>query len=433
MPSVQSSPISGVLLLYRLPTWQPNPPTISEHVDAFQRYSEFKVWTVNAAWGFPKGLERLRFRIIVLHYSANLDLSGTPFSRYLDESSSSYKIAFFQDEHHMCQRRFEFIDRYDIDCVYTLLEGPEFEDVYRKHTNVRKIVYNIPGYVSDEMVVAAQRYSIPGDQRRFDVRYRGRRLPFYMGNGAQEKHEIALGFKERSNGLGLKLDLEIDEEKRKNGDAWYRFLADSRAVLGVEAGVSIFDTTDEVREQHDRLLAETPDIGFEEMTEQLLAPWEDLVYYRTISPRHFEAAAFRVCQVLFEGKYSGIMQPMVHYIPLKKDFSNFDQVVRQLKDASLRHELTENAHRDLIASGKYSYERFIQSFDTELKTEGLTPEVAADEVHAATRSLRSGSVLRFASRIPYILLVYPYPGRHVRFRGRDRVERLFRSVLKHRS
>jgi len=70
-----------------------------------------------------------------------------------------------------------------------------------------------------------------------------------------------------------------------------------------------------------------------------------------MSPRVFEAAAVRSCQILFEGRYSGILEPMVHYIPLKKDFSNFEEVLRRYRDESIRRELTENAHRDLIASG----------------------------------------------------------------------------------
>jgi len=37
---------------------------------------------------------------------------------------------------------------------------------------------------------------------------------------------------------------------------------------------------------------------------------------------------------------------MVHYIPLKKDFSNFEEVMRMYRDESLRRELTENCYRD---------------------------------------------------------------------------------------
>ena len=63
-----------------------------------------------------------------------------------------------------------------------------------------------------------------------------------------------------------------------------------------------------------------------------LGRWDDNFSYRTISPRHFEAAAFRICQVMFEGEYSDVLRPMVHYVPLKKDFSNFDQVVELITD-----------------------------------------------------------------------------------------------------
>ena len=73
-------------------------------------------------------------------------------------------------------------------------------------------------------------------------------------------------------------------------------------------------------------------VTLEALQEGALGRWDHNFSYRTISPRHFEAAAFRICQVLFEGEYSGVLRPMVHYIPLKKDFSNFDQVVGLIGD-----------------------------------------------------------------------------------------------------
>jgi hypothetical protein len=74
------------------------------------------------------------------------------------------------------------------------------------------------------------------------------------------------------------------------------------------------------------------------------------------------------------------MQPMVHYIPLEKDFSNFEDVIHMFKDQKLRWEMTENAYRDLIASGKYSYRKFIQEiFDKWLLDCGLKPETATGE------------------------------------------------------
>jgi hypothetical protein len=379
--------VNGLLVLYHHPAVT-NASTIMEHVHAFEKHSRFRAWSFNTDVGFPASLRRLRFSAVVLHYSLfgpqNYPLDDYYLS-YL-ESTGSYKIAFFQDEHHYCRDRFAFLDRYAIDCVYTLLEPEYWPLVYGKYTSVPKLVYGIPGYVSDELVRLAGQFAKPDEQREIDVGYRGRTLRPYMGRGSQEKAEIGTRFLEHASDSGLKLDIAVDEESRIYGDAWFEFLANCRAVLGTEAGVSIFDVEDVVRIEYERLTAENPSLGFEELSEQLLDAWEDNIYYRTVSPRHFEAAALGVCQILFEGEYSGILRPMVHYIPLKKDFSNVDEVLRRFRDARIRRQLTENAHGDLIASGEYTYRRFIDSFDDELVSAGLQPaldERLADRVSAA--------------------------------------------------
>ncbi len=86
----------------------------------------------------------------------------------------------------------------------------------------------------------------------------------------------------------------------------------------------------------------------------------------------------RSCQILYEGHYSGVMEPMTHYIPLRKDFSNFDEVVEAFRDPELRQRLTDNAHRDLIASGRYAYEAFVAGFDRELEAAGLSVPAGFD-------------------------------------------------------
>ena len=67
-------------------------------------------------------------------------------------------------------------------------------------------------------------------------------------------------------------------------------------MLGVEAGTSVFDLDDTARERTEALLANEPDLSFDEVERRVLHEYEDKIYYRTVSPRHFEAAAFRVVQ-----------------------------------------------------------------------------------------------------------------------------------------
>jgi hypothetical protein len=369
----------GVLLVYHRPVapWIRDASTVREHVRAFGRHSRHRVWEVNSDVGFPPGLAELEFRAVILHYS----LFGVGDYRlddawldYLDRTGA-YKIAFFQDECTRCGQRFRFLDEHRIDCVFTCLEPSEFEKVYGRYTRVPRLECNVPGYVSEDLVAAGRRFTVPLAERTVDVGYRGRPLPAFLGRGAMEKHEIGVRFGELARGRGLRLDLASSERDRFYGDDWYRFLGGCRCVLGVESGVSAFDLEDEVLAEYTRLSAGGAAVAPEDLT--TLERWEDVVYYRTISPRHFEAAALRVCQVLFDGRYSGILEPMVHYIPLRKDFSNLDEVIALVRDDAVCGEIAENAYRDLIASGEWSYGRLLARVDSLVDEAAPAPTATA--------------------------------------------------------
>jgi hypothetical protein len=79
--------------------------------------------------------------------------------------------------------------------------------------------------------------------------------------------------------------------------------------------------------------------------------------------RIFEAIALRTALILFEGTYSGVVVPNLHYIPLKKDLSNFDEVLKQLADDEYLERLTQRAWDDIVGSGRYSYRAFIEMVD----------------------------------------------------------------------
>jgi hypothetical protein len=146
--------------------------------------------------------------------------------------------------------------------------------------------------------------------------------------------------------------------------------------------------------QYEGLIEQGIEPTAENLTEA--AALEGQIYYRTISARHFEAAAMRSCQILFEGRYSGALEPMTHYIPLRKDFSNFDEVVRLFRDPALRRELTENAHRDLIASGRFSYESYIARFDEDMIAAGLDPDPSRPDLSQGDRAVNWGRRWRAA-------------------------------------
>jgi hypothetical protein len=315
------------------------------------------------------------------------------FYSFLSNSKNSWKIAFFQDEYYRCEERFKFINDFGINCIYTLLEPQYFKDFYLKYTKVDTIVYNIPSYVSDDLIKLGKQITKSELEKKIDIGYRGRKIPwFYTGKGAQEKTEIAIYFSDYSQTLDLKIDISTEENKRIYGNAWYEFLAECRAVLGVEAGVSIMDIHGLVRKECEKLIEVNPQMTFEEVHDKLLYQWENNIPYRTIGPRHFEAAALKTCQILFEGNYSGILLPMVHYIPLKKDFSNFDSVISMFRNPEIRSQLVDNAYNDLIISGKYTYKQFVVEFDNKLIDYGLKPYISPGKIIQVNKLINGGNL-----------------------------------------
>jgi hypothetical protein len=252
-----------------------------------------------------------------------------------------------------------------------LFEPAQFRKFYYENCRARVVKHTLAGYVSDGLLSAARTIAEKKIKRTIDVGYRGNRLDITFGMGGREKWMIADKFKDLAEKNNMILDIETTMDKRIYGSAWYTFIASCKAVLGVEAGVSLVDINDTIRTEASRIRKEKQDITDETVYELICKQQDDNIYYRTISPRHFEAAAFNTCQILFEGKYTGLMDPDVHYISLKKDFSNIDDVFAKFNDDEYRQKIASNARRDLIDSGRFTYARFVADLDTDLKLYGI--------------------------------------------------------------
>lgn len=394
--------VSGILVVYHRPDPKlrrrrfTDAATVREHIHSFAAHSRYPVWELNTDLGFPRGLADTHPKAIFLHYSLFSPL-GYLISVELGEflkQADAFKVAFFQDEFHYCRQRFEFVNEIGVDLIYTHVHSEDIPQVWGRYTRGAQARFNYPGYVDSEMVAASAAFSRADDDRDIDVGYRGRPLLPYMGAGSVEKALIGERFRELAAGTGLRLDIDTSEAGRLYGESWYRFLGRCRAVLGVESGTSYLDLEDEVSRDYVARLADGRPVTLEALQEGPLGRLDHNFSYRTISPRHFEAAAFRICQVMFEGEYSGVLRPMVHYVPLKKDFSNFDEVIAIIGDNRARREIVENAHRDLIRSGDYSYERFVAGVDQDLQDQGIDPVVEPWQRSRVDAALRRGRVRR---------------------------------------
>ena len=83
-----------------------------------------------------------------------------------------------------------------------------------------------------------------------------------------------------------------------------------------------------------------------------------------ITPRSFEAIAMKTVQVMYPGEYSGILEPWKHYIPINRDFSNLNEVIKALKNDEFLQKMADHAYTEIIESQNYSEEKLGRGIDS---------------------------------------------------------------------
>jgi len=355
----------NILLLCNRPVRNADASTVTDHLDAFLNFSRHRVTQLSFIRHLPKALDLDRFDVVVIHYTVAI---GYMIEHYLDQEArrrirefSGLKVVFIQDEYRSVNAVLDTLDYMRIQLLFTCVPESEFEKVYpssRLQGIVRK--NTLTGYVP----AALARMEVPRiAEREIDVGYRTRKPPFWLGELGYEKWMIADRFMEEAGGRGFALDISYREEDRIYGERWVRFVSNCKAMLGVESGASVFDFTGGLQKRVDAYVDEHPEATFHEVQQKFLLPHEGKVYLNQISPRCFEAAALRTAMILFEGEYSGILEPWRHYIPLRKDFSNIKEVLALLRDDERLQELVDRTHEEIAMNPAYSYEEFIRQFD----------------------------------------------------------------------
>ena len=136
-------------------------------------------------------------------------------------------------------------------------------------------------------------------------------------------------------------------------------------MIGCESGSSVLDRRGEIKAKIQAIERRHPTITFEELHSELPVGWDDHQFF-ALSPRHFEAIMTKTCQVLVEGRYDGVLEPGKHYIALKRDFSNLEEVLDNVQDKAAVQVIAERAYEDIYLSGKYSYRTFASDLERAL-------------------------------------------------------------------
>lgn len=347
-----------VLFLYDMNSCHVN--TVREHLNSFGLFSRHEITYYNATSNNTINQTFLNnFDVIALHYSLRLSVPGhisidiyTKLKNYI-----GYKILFIQDEYDNLLSTYSYLDQVKFDAIFTCVPSKYLEYVYpsARYLGIR-FINNLTGYVSYNLM----NFKVPLiKDRSIDVFYRGRRLPYFYGTLGIEKYNIGVTFKkmaEQSNIL-LTVDIESDDYKRIYGDDWYRTLASSKATLATESGSNLFDFEGNLRELIDKDVKEGK--SYEFIYKKFIEGPEKNIQMNQISPKLFEAICLKTVLILFEGNYSDVVKPYIHYIPLKKDFSNFSEVVSILKNDEKMQQIADKAYLDIVLNYKFSYEYFV--------------------------------------------------------------------------
>jgi len=345
-----------------------NALAVSDHVQAFRQCSRHNWFVLNPMRDvFCWYVNLNRFDAVAIHYSLCVIFDHF-LPQQLREHIAKYKgpkLQFIQDEYRWVNRISERIAELGISTLFTLVRPDLVEQAYSnpKLKGVRKVSV-LPGYVPEHL---RKFETVPIGRRSLHLVYRSRPLPYWLGRLGQEKLRIAEGVASRAAAYGLAIDVSAREEDRIYGTAWLDFLSSGKAALGTEGGASIWDFEGKAEQGVNDYLREYPEASFEEVFDAVLRPFEGNLMYNTISPRLFEAIALRTPLVMFPGWYNGIVEPERHYIPLEKDFSNFADVAKRLKDDRYLQDLADRAHDEIISSGRYTKRAFLNLVDTEVE------------------------------------------------------------------
>jgi hypothetical protein len=394
------------LLLCNRPSFGSNASTISDHLDALSNLPNVRTYELSTVKIIPRNLNLDIFDIIIIHYTIQLGEFNDHFlnkeARERINRSRGLKVVFIQDEYREAFRVHKALTELNVTLLFTLLSSTDAEIVYPSNILPKlEIKRVLAAYVPDRLL---KMKLVPLSHRRVLVSYRARKMPIWLGSLALEKWQIAVTFlasaKASEKLIGHQIDISWHENQRLYGKKWYALLNNSRCVLGVESGANILDTDGSLKSSVECMLLDNNN-DEELVYDKLVRHRDNALHMNQIAARHFEACALGTVQILFEGNYSNILVPYLHYLPLKKDFSNFNELVDIMLDDHKIQEISMRAREDIALSKLWSYNSFSQTVSKELHA-----LVANTSGFVVSRSSYSGYRFIFESFSSFTYLLF---------------------------
>lgn len=359
----------NILIVYYSKYVYPLRSTIKDHLYSFQKYSGARCYYLNmAGLKVPKYILNTKFDLVVFHtlflskrWSRNFFPKLMQCSKAL-KTIGRVRIALPQDEFINTDLLCDFINDFAINHVFSVAPASEWKKIYSS-VDFNKTLFHtvLTGYLDDTTLQRINQLALASKERPIDIGYRAWHAEAWLGRRGLLKTKIAQLFNEAAKTKSLKIDISTCDKDTFKGDDWFKFLLSCQYTIGVEGGASILDHDGTIREQTTAYLADHPEASFDQVEAACFPGRDGELSLFSLSPRHLEACATRTCQILVEGHYNGILIPGRHYIELKQDFSNLEQVIAKIESQEEWQQITERAYQEVVASGLFTYRGFVNT------------------------------------------------------------------------
>lgn len=367
--------MSRILVLYWYPEGQRMRPAVTRHLHALDGHGDLVVYH-NANGPAPAWLRKLRYDGVVLHttflcerWSERFEVHRARYEWVADLRCP--KVAIPQDEYDHSAVLDQWLEDLGVGTILSNF-GPDVRAaLYPRMSRRARFVEVLTGYVDEGLAARCAARLRPHHERHIDIVYRAAHLQYWFGSHGQLKHRLGEAALAAAPLHGMRTDISTRAEDTIFGDAWGDFLMSGKSVIGCESGSSVLDPHGDLQARIRELTAEQS-LSFEEVSRRMPSGWDSWQFF-AISPRHLEAVVAKTCQVLVEGSYSGVLEADRHYVPLRRDLSNLDDVLEQLRDTGFTQRLADQAYEDIYVSGAYSYTRFADVLRGALNADATRP------------------------------------------------------------
>jgi hypothetical protein len=359
-------------------------PTVFHYLDAFRRHSQHQIEYFNIDQHGTAGTDFSAYDCLFVNFcvSSVARIKPPPYFRMLLPSLCRYrglKIASVQDEYDFTDRIKGFFAAVEFDVILTNVPEDAVRIVYPEPWFNNTHFETVRTAYLDEGVIAAGRDALPLADRPIPLGYRGRELPYRLGDLGWHKSEVGRRFKAACEARGIGCDIAVDEKSRFHGDAWLDFVRNCRVMLGTPSGANVFDVDGSLHEAMVRQYKARPGLRYEDVRDEVSARAVSFDMGQ-VSARIFEAVASRTALALVRGNYSGVLEPDEHYVPIEPDYSNVDQALDRVLDIDAMQEMVKRAYVRVIADRANKYPGFVDRIDrliTSLASADLSTEAAA--------------------------------------------------------